>query len=458
MQIQKPSFLQEQRLKMSPQLLQSIKIMTLPLQELKERISEEIETNPALEIIEEKNDVSIDEYAEAPAESEFFENSSDPGMMRTGIDSESSDLKHKFMEGVLSRPESLQEHLAWQLRLQAIPEDFFQIGELLIRNLDENGFHREDPLELVPENQHRALDEVKTLIQGFDPAGTCTKDFTESLKVQLQQFEGIPPAAFLVIESHLQDLDRGKYKQISKALKISEEEVLEILDLLQKLTPFPGREFSSSTPQYVIPDVLVTKREGEFIIILNDEEIPVLGVNPFFDEVAKNDTGTPEQAKEAKQFVNKRIRDARWFINSINQRNQTMLKAVRALVEFQRDFFIRGPKYIVPLTLKDIANEIEVHEATVSRLANGKYIQTDFGVFEIRHFFTNAVASTSGDTNKFSKEGVKETLKEILMADSNVNLSDQKLSELLLKRGIKLARRTVAKYRKELDISSSYDR
>ena len=441
-------------------MLQGIQILAMPLQDLRARIEEELEANPALEVIEERTSLSLEEITPKAKDTddEAFDNSSDPGFRTTeytGYGDEASDAKRQFMEGVLSRPESLQDHLIWQLRLQPLPEEFFQIGELLIRNLDSNGFHREEPEALVPENLHAALNQVMEIIRGFEPQGTCVRDYKESLKVQtLLSEEEVPPAVLPILESELELLERGRYREIAKHLRIAESEVLAALAFIQKLTPFPGREYSSAEPQYVTPDVVIARREGEFVLVLNDEEIPVLGVNAFFDEML---TAHPE-AKDVKQFVSSKIRDARWFIQSIHQRNNTLLKVSKAIVEFQRDFFLRGPKFIVPLTLKDIAGEIGVHETTVSRLTNGKYIQTDFGVFELKYFFSNAVPGTSSRGTQFSKEGVKAIIREILEEEKGKSLSDQKISDLLAKRGVKIARRTVTKYRSELDIQSSYDR
>jgi RNA polymerase sigma-54 factor len=198
-------------------------------------------------------------------------------------------------------------------------------------------------------------------------------------------------------------------------------------------------------------------KEGEFFLILNDEEIPVLGINPFFTEIMKN--GKEKSEKNLKAFVNSNVKDARWFIRSIHQRNQTLLKIAKAIVEFQRDFFIKGPKYLVPLTLKDIAEEVEVHETTVSRITTAKYVQTEWGIFELKHFFSNSISGAGSQGSRFSKEGVKEIIREIIENDSSdKHLSDQKISDLLKKQGINIARRTVAKYRNELDIDSSYRR
>jgi len=212
--------------------------------------------------------------------------------------------------------------------------------------------------------------------------------------------------------------------------------------------------FSTEEPRYVIPDLSVERKDGQFVIVMNDEEIPVLGISPLFAEVAAGGE------RNARQFANNSVKNARWFIHSIHQRNQTLLRVSRAIIEFQRDFFLRGKKYLVPLTLKDIANEVGVSEATVSRISNRKYIQTEYGIFEVKHFFTNSISGAGSSGSRYSKEGVKETIREILEQDQQdgKSLSDQKISDLLSQRGIKLARRTVTKYRKELDISSSYER
>jgi RNA polymerase sigma-54 factor len=203
-----------------------------------------------------------------------------------------------------------------------------------------------------------------------------------------------------------------------------------------------------------VPDIQVIKKEGDFVIILNEEEIPVLGINPFFmkivDVAGSND-------KQARDFARENIKEARWFINSINQRNHTLLRVSRAIVEFQRPFFSNGPKHLAPLTLKDIAGELGLHETTVSRTANGKYMQTEWGIFELRHFFSNSISGIGSGGSKHSKEGVKEIIKEIIKSEPQ-NLSDKEIAEILKKRGIALARRTVAKYRNELDLGPSFAR
>ncbi len=459
MQFQKPVMVQEQKLKMNPQLYQSIQLMALPLQDLKFRIQEEVEKNPALEVIEEdRSQISIEE--ETPKKQtedyDYFENSSDPGYTRSGTGSEGEDTKRKFIEGTLSRPISLQDHLLWQLKLQPIPKEWFKVGELLIMNLDQNGFHIVEPETLVKGKDKALIPHVMSLIQGFDPIGTCTKNYKESLLVQISLKPEAPPLARVLLEDYFDLLERGKHAEIAKKLKVKQEKVEEILGFIKTLNPFPGREYSIENPTYVIPDLMVKLRDGEFIIILNDEEIPVLGINPFFTQISNE--LPQEKKKDVKTFVNASVKNARWFIHAIHQRNQTLLKVAKAIVEFQRDFFLKGPKKLVPLTLKDIAKEVGVHEATVSRITTSKYMQTEWGIYELKYFFSNSISGAGSSGSRFSKEGVKEMIKEIIEEEKNRHLSDQNISEILQKRGISLARRTVAKYRKELDILSSYNR
>ncbi|HDQ13289.1 MAG TPA: RNA polymerase sigma-54 factor [Sediminispirochaeta sp.] len=454
MQYQKPVIVQQQKLKMSPQLYQSIKLMAMPMQELKLKIQEELEQNPALEVVDESPEISIEEMSSGTEDYDYFENSSDPGRL-SSYDQEASDSKQKFIEGALTRPESLHDHLMWQLRLQPIPSDWFRVGELLIWNLDQNGFHLEDPLKLVPVELRKHLPEVQRLIQQLDPQGTCTRDYRESLKVQAALSPAAPPGAVELIDQYFELLEKRSISDITKKTKFSTEEVEAVIDFLKTLTPYPGRLYSNEETTYVIPDVLVRHEEGEFRLYLNDEDIPRLGISPIFSEM---ESETIEQAKEDRRFVKRSVRDAQWFISSIEQRNQTLLKIARCIFEFQRKFFLYGPKQLAPLTLKDVAAEVKVHETTVSRIVNSKYIQTEWGIFPLKYFFSNQVSSTGN--NRYSKEAVKEIIREIIAENSEngKKLSDQKISDSLKKRGISIARRTVTKYRKELDIDSSYYR
>ncbi|GHT55837.1 RNA polymerase sigma-54 factor [Spirochaetia bacterium] len=467
MQLQRPSFIQEQRLKMSPQLYQSIKLMEMPIADLREKIEEELERNPALELVEDHTMVSLDEAA-APRkkqeEEDYFEASSDSGFVHRGGGEESADEHRRFIEGALSRPETLQDHLLWQLQLEPIDEELKVICETLIQNLDADGFHKE-PVDLLfkkepaPPIPPARLAEAMELVQSLEPQGTCTSDYRESLRVQIGLMPDIPEGIEEILD-YLEPLERGKFAETAKKLSRTEDEVRVFFERIRELSPFPGRQFASDETRYVIPDVQVIRKEGEFVIIINDEEIPVLGINSFFTKLASPagvKAALPEVEKPARDFVRENIREARWFIQSVKHRNDTLKRVSEAVVRSQRAFFDNGPKYLAPLTLREIAEQLDVHETTVSRTANGKYMQTEWGIFEIRHFFTNSISIAGSERSKYSKEGVKEIIREIISVEQQ-NLSDQKIVELLAQRGIPLARRTVAKYRGELDLGSSYAR
>jgi RNA polymerase sigma-54 factor len=456
LQSQKPVLRQEQQLRMTPQLYQAIRIMALPLAELRTTIELELERNPALEVVEDRSVLSLNEADRRQGEeTEYFEDTSDSGYIREHGGEDREDSKRRFIEGVVSRPETLHEHLLWQLRLQRLTPEEFQAGELLIRNLNDNGFHIE-PLEaLFPPEGLPTARRIMALIQAFEPVGTCTKDYHESLLVQIANHPAAVPGAYEVVEHHLEALEREKYKEIARKLRIGVAEVERIKGFLHELDPMPGRRYSGEQPRYVVPDLRVKVQDGELHILLNDEDIPVLGVNSFYESLAKD----KQQAKQKKlkSFVNSSLQEARWFIRSVRQRNETLIKTCRAIVDFQREFFRKGPKYLIPLALKDIAKEIGVHEATVSRVTNGKYIQTEWGIFELKHFFSNSVAGSAPGGGRFSKEGVKEMIKEIVRGEAG-KLTDEKIVAALAEKGVKIARRTIAKYRKELDIMSSHHR
>jgi RNA polymerase sigma-54 factor len=464
MQFQKPVMRQEQRLKMSPQLYQAIKLLTLPLVDLRLKIQEEIEKNPALEIVEDHSTVSSDEDSFTKQKDDYskaddyniFEETSDSGYSKYQGDEE-DDSNRKFIEGAIARPESLQDHLLWQLRLQPIPSSLFRIGEILISNLDGNGFHIQPPENCIKLQELPFLEKVIPLIQKLDPVGCCTKDFKESLVVQIHNHPHPVPLAEDVVERYFDLLEKGKYKEIANKLKIKENNIQEIVEFLNELNPLPGKNYATVPPDYVVPDIMVKLKDGDFVIILNDEEIPVLGINPFFTDIAVDKKHKDE--KNLNEFVSSSIKNARWFIKSIKRRNETLLKVCKAIIEFQRDFFRKGPKYLVPLTLKDIAEQVNVHEGTVSRITNGKYIQTEWGIFELKYFFSNSISGSGSRGSRISKQSVKEQIREIVETEGKAShLSDKRIAELLLEKGIKIERRTVTKYRNELNIMSSYQR
>ena len=447
MQLQRQSFVQEFKLKMNPQLYQSIKLMELPVIDLRERIEQELESNPALEIIEDNSTVRLDEAeTQRREEYEYFETSSDPGRR---INEQAAEEHRRFIEGALTRPETLQEHLLWQLQLEPIDDELRIIAETLIQNLDDDGFHKEEPETLFAYPQPRLI-EAMELVRGLEPAGTCTSDYRQSLKVQTALLPDAPAGIDKVLEN-LELLERENYSALAKKTALNEENARIACEYIKKLSPFPGRSFAPGKVRYVVPDVRIVRDNDEFFISLNDEAFPVLGINRFFEEMDKS----PD--REARDFAREKTREARLFISHLSQRNKTLMRVSAAILEHQRLFFINGPKYLAPLTLGDIAKELDLHETTISRTANGKYMQTEWGIYEIRYFFTNSISGAGSSGSRFSKGSVKEIIREIIASENRL-LSDQDISALLNQKGIALARRTVAKYRKELDMGSSYTR
>ena len=478
----------------------------MPFADLRDRILEEAEKNPALEIVSDPFDGADPDRDDGKLPTEWKLSSDgrsldDWSSAAPGAGDEESDEHRDFIEGALHRTETLQEHLLEQLAEQKLPAEVRALGELVIQNLDKDGFHIVPPSELTGGNDADTLLAALDAVRRLEPVGCATSGFHESLAVQarllaLGSLESDPLLARTVdiLENHFELLEKGRPDALVKAVaKRSElgfsldlDEAEGVFDLVRSLDPFPGRAFDSSPESWIVPDVIVRKTEEDFSVIINDEEIPVVGIAPFFMELeGSGDSGgksatraNPAPDKSARDFARESVKEAQWFLHTIERRNRTILKLARALVVFQRDFFVYGPARLAPLRMKDIAEEIGMHEATVSRAANGKYLQCEWGVFELRHFFSNQVGSgssrpglsaraqagtsvsTAGGPSGgglFSKEGVKEVIRQII-SEAKESLSDQKISDLLAVRGIRIARRTVAKYRGELNVGSSFER
>ncbi|MDR2515902.1 MAG: RNA polymerase factor sigma-54 [Spirochaetaceae bacterium] len=465
MQVQRQSFVQEQRLRMNPQLFQSIQLMELPVVDLRAKIAEELERNPALEVAADRSTVSLDEgYGSPKEEYDYFEASSDAGFIRSG-GAEAADGHRRFIEQALARDETLQERLLWNLRLVPVDDAIRRMGELIIQNLNEDGFHKEPPELLLRNEDPRLVEAALMTVRALDPPGCATKDYRESLLVQARLLNGAPGGMEEAL-LYLELLEKGKFDEASKKLGKTADETREIYRRIREdLSPFPGRQYTPGEVRYVTPDVQVFTRGGNFIIKINDEEIPVLRINSFFRKMSGSRPGRRPRAvgereskeRQARDYVNANVRDARLFIHSIRQRERTLKRVSRAVVEFQRSFFANGPKYLAPLTLRDIAEELGIHETTVSRTASGKYMQTEWGIFEIRHFFSNSISGAGSGGSRHSKSGVKERIRELISGEDR-RCSDQEIADLLAAQGITIARRTVAKYRNELDLGSSYTR
>jgi RNA polymerase sigma-54 factor len=452
----------EQGLRINQQMLLSIKLMELPVMELRERIEAELSVNPALDAVENmKNDAPHESAAPIDDnDGDFFETAiATPLYSQNAAPGDASsggvDAKRQFLEGVVSRPESLQDYLLWQFRLQKLDEDVRRIGEFLIGNLDENGFHLVPPSELLPEDSPAKINVALSVIRALDPQGCAVVDYRESLAVQARlrfgSDGGRTSAGIEKLLPYLGELEKGKFSLVAKETGMGAQRAALLFARIKKLSPFPGRQYSGGPSaregvRFVVPDIEVYRKDGELVIKLNEEEIPALRVNPFFAELKKYKA----EDQNTQVFVNTNIAEAQWFINAVNRRNRTLLRVTQAVVERQRMFFEKGPAYIVPLTRRDIAESLGFDDSTISRLASSKYIQTEWGIYGIGHFFSNAISGPGSQGSAYSKAGVKEIIREII-AKSEKHASDNEIACLLEEQGIKIARRTVAKYRNELE-------
>lgn len=445
---------------LSPQMLQSLALLPMPILELKAHIQSEIESNPALEIPDSEYDMNIsgsdgsatmDDRMD-DADSSYYEdmNYSDP---------EASDRKQMMIENSSAPGETLQEHLRVQLGEVPITERIAETGEMLISNLNPNGFYIL-PLEELFDGSDFTQDEISeaiSVVQNFDPAGICVPDFRASLILQAK-LSGMAEEDLAIfsdiVNLHLEKLKAGKFKETASALRISEEDLQTFWSILKGLTPYPGQNFSADGINAVEPDFSIRNNNGTLVLEINRGDIPKLEITPGYESLADDLRG--QEAKEAAAYIRDSVRQARNLINQVNLRFQTLFKAASAIMEYQSEFFLKGPRYLRTMTLKDIAEKIEVHETTMSRLAQSKWVDTDWGLFQLKYFFSQGVSTTSGDQESVSRNVVKDMIAEII--SENGALSDQKISDMLLSRGIKCARRTVGKYRAELNIDSSYGR
>ena len=490
-----------QQQKLSQQMVQAISLLSISTNELAEVIYNEVEKNPALEII--KNS-SVENTG-----IRLKVSNSD-----AKIKSSDSDVYQSFLESSPSQSETLREHLLQQLNISPLTEEEQSIAEKIIFSLDERGYFVV-PLEelfserlvekLVDNPVNNSVENFSSLlitdspvdkkvlevlhkIQKFDPVGVICKNLQESLELQARsklflsenKFENedyidvdekTKDLILEILHSHFELLEKPRANYVQKKLQesgvsCSLEDVEKAIDFIRSLEPFPARQFSIEKPVFISPDVCVRRlSEDELLEEINEETKKY----PFVVELIKTNLPTVKISKDFIDYQNnnpqikKAVNDAKNFLNAIHQRNLTLLKTSIEIVKYQIEFFEKGPLYLKPLRLKDIAEKIDVHETTVSRISNGKYIQCEWGLFEVKYFFSNAV-SVSENTDKsnlekeHSKESVKQVLLSILKTEEGKNLSDQKLSDKLAEKGINIARRTVAKYRKELNFDSSYDR
>jgi RNA polymerase sigma-54 factor len=327
------------------------------------------------------------------------------------------------------------------------------IGEAIIGNLDDDGLLKADLPELA-EQLGVTLDQVEkvlALVQGFDPTGVAARDLRECLLLQLRADPAPDEVAIDIIEHHLEDLERRRYADIAKALKLPLDRIMESVEWIQGLEPKPGRPFGGGDTRYIAPDVTIQKVDDDYIVVLNEEGIPRLRVNSLYRTLLRGSAG------EDKQFVEQKLRSAVWLIKSVEQRQRTLRKVSQSLVKFQRDFLDKGLMFLKPLALRDVGEDIGMHESTISRVTTNKYVQTPQGLFELKYFFHSGIASTNGEVK--SSVSVKKMIQDMIAAEeATAPLSDQDIAKNLHDQGLTIARRTVAKYREELGILPSHQR
>lgn len=453
---------QTQRLIMTPELRQAITVLQLSSLDLSMYIEQQLQENPLLELREEEIDKGMElagkekqvETLEGKQEydldwEEYFQDSSDLGLTRQERRWEQPEYSY---ENFLSQAPTLSEHLLSQFFLcpSCTPRDR-QIGEYLIGNIDDKGYLQVSLEEAAFQLKVNVSEVAKVLdiIQGFDPPGVGARDLKECLLIQCN-FLGIKnDIVRRLIKGHLEDLAKGKLSRIAQELGVTVKEVQKAADILKTLDPKPGRNFSNPNEnRYIIPDIVLEKVSGEYVILVNDVSIPRITINSTYRSVLAKDKNYDLNTR---RFVESKLNAAVWLIRSIEQRRLTLYKVANCLVEMQRDFLDHGIKYLKPLNLKMVAEKVGLHESTVSRATSNKYIQTPQGVFEMKCFFSTGLNNAAGTTT--SSECIKKMLQEIVTGeDSRAPLNDQKISEIFRQKGIKISRRTVAKYRDELDI------
>ena len=464
----------EQRLVMTAMLQQAISLLPLTRMELQQAVQQELLENPVLEeALDEVKEVADGEMPEAPEEVPStetdergeveidWENIVQSDYVPAGpAGSPSGDEDFPSYEQTLSQPETLHEHLEWQLQLSAAPAPVRRVAEQIVGNIDEAGYLQADPQELAAleglgtEEAARAL----AIVQEFDPPGVGARDLRECLLLQLRGLErdGLAEPdslglALQLVRGHLEMLEERYHPRLARQLGVEVEEIQAAIRIVRALNPRPGERFAEQRVEVVVPDVTVTRRGEDYDIVLNDDGLPPLRLSPYYTQMAADRGSTPA---DARRFIEERVRAAVWFLKSIEQRRQTIMKVSRSIVSFQRDFLDHGVSHLRPLVLRDVAEDIDMHESTVSRVTTGKYMETPRGVFPFKYFFHSGLASADG--NNASSVAVKDKIRQIVEAeDKRRPLTDQQIVERLRDAQVLIARRTVTKYRKELRLASA---
>lgn len=454
---------QSQKLVITQDLRQSIELLQLSNLELSSRIQNELLENPLLDDVSENQ--TSPELADGPTQEKSdsvqrtekeegdssWTDSSDYRTLSAPGDSEKTERKHQFLENGISSRESLADHLLWQLRLSSLDSDEIEAGEFIISAIDEKGFLT-DPLEELIEGTDLKLEHARTAlaqIQAFDPVGCGTHGVQETLLVQAQILHNDDEVLARLLRDHFVDIEKLDYRKIEKQTGLGREEIEQAIGIIRTLEPYPGTLHSTRQPDYVIPDLIVLESDGEMRVIINDDWLPNLRVNESYKNVA---SGRGASAAD-RDYVQTKLNSAMWLIKSVKQRRQTLYRVMEAILGFQEEFFRKGHGHLQPLTLRDVAEKVELHESTVSRITTNKYVQTRWGVFELKYFFSSALKSSRGGEDRTSAKNIQDRIKQIVAEeDPSAPLSDQDIMEIIQGEGVKIARRTVAKYRKILRI------
>jgi RNA polymerase sigma-54 factor len=457
---------------LSPQLQQSLLVLQTPLLELRNLVQQEMETNPVLEELPDErgpdtqgeSEASVDDNFKSEFEKlasldqewrDYMTQSSNSGADGFQRSREAKDKRQFFFDSIAVQ-ETLQQNLLGQLNQSALDASDRKAAELIIGNIDDNGFLQSTPEEMALNSgfPKEDFERMLALIQSFYPPGVGARDLRECLLVQLKRGGKEASQEYKIVSEHMEDLGRRRFPEIARRMGISVEEVQGAADNIGRLNPRPGQVFAAAPQNYVLPDVTVEKVNGEYQISLNDEQIPHLRIsNLYKDIIASGDT----QNSEVKDYIRDKIRSGKFLIRSIHQRQQTISNIAQQIVARQRDFLEHGPSHLKPMTMAEVAEVVGVHETTVSRAVSGKYMATPQGIFEMKYFFTPGYQTVTGES--LSNTSVKEAILDLVKReDGNEPLSDNEIVEILSERGIPIARRTVAKYRTELNILPSHMR
>ncbi len=459
---------QTQKLIMTPRLQQALKLLQVPTLELQQILKQEVLQNPLLEEVDEvteqedlDKDASADEQnneeSEDPAEEDpidWSEYMQDGSLDRTYVPPSETSLE--FLEKVPVTRTTLAESLIEQLHFLDLPERTLHVAEFLVGSIDDRGWVV-TPMNEIAEALDVSLEEVERvlrLVQALEPAGVGARDLRECLLIQLDARGERECLAWRMIHDHFDHLVNRRFPEIARLLKVSVLDVQTAADGIASLHPRPGTLVSAEDPKYVVPDLLVERVDEEYVVMLNDRNVPRLRISSAYESVIAANRRRPDATTEQKQtreYIQGKLASAKWLIQTIEQRRRTMIKVMNCIVREQREFFDKGIAFLRPLTLAAVARQIDMHESTVSRVCSGKYVQTPRGVFELKFFFSSGLATDDGDdvSARTARDIIRGLIEE---EDKKEPLSDQRIAELLHEKGLQIARRTVAKYREQLQI------